>query len=489
MKYLRGLLAITFMLFITVSCEDFSLDLNVENLENPDDDILTSDPVAVEATASGILNGWYLTVHSYYGPGAALQTMADASTCSWGNMAMNDLSGEPRSSFNNYSSYTYSYISYDYFNALYSVLYDANTVVSAVNNDLEFDDPDLVEMIGRAGQAISVGYLAMLFDRVWISDENGSVYDDDVDYEVAMEWALDRMDEAIAIAETGVTITSDYLPVGSGTASTFAQFLNSMAARMLVCNVRNSSEKASIDWDRVYTYASNGLTDDYTITMDDSEWYNEIPATYLVYPSWGRVDMRVVNLMDPNTPAIWPEDSTVLSESTSADARLESDYSYLSSQNFNSTRGSYHYSSYRYSALDDYITSWDTDLTEISASENDMYKAEALLNLGSVSAAAEVVNSSTRVTRGGLDPVEADADEVQDAIFYERMVEFAYTGMGISFFEMRKEDLLQEGTMLHFPIPGKALESLEEDYYTYGGTSGTAGEDYSEGGWELEYDE
>ena len=36
----------------------------------------------------------------------------------------------------------------------------------------------------------------------------------------------------------------------------------------------------------------------------------------------------------------------------------------------------------------------------------------------------------------------------------------AYTGIGIGFFEMRKEDLLQKGTLLHFPIPGKALEAI-----------------------------
>jgi hypothetical protein len=63
------------------------------------------------------------------------------------------------------------------------------------------------------------------------------------------------------------------------------------------------------------------------------------------------------------------------------------------------------------------------------------------------------------------------------------MVEFAYTGMGIAFFEMRKENLLQKGTLLHFPIPGKALQSIPATNYTFGGTQGVAGEDYSNVGW------
>ncbi len=485
MKYIRNFLAITVLLLFAVSCDDFSLDLQVDNYEHPDDATLNSDAVALYSKAGGILNAWYMAVHSYNGPGAAMQTMADCSTCSWGNYAMKDLSSEPRVAFNNYSSYTYAYITNTYFNALYTVLTDANTLVAAYNAGTEFENTELVHLMGKLGQAFSVGYLALVFDRVWLSDENGAIGDgSSVDYATAMEWALEKLDEAIAIQEENkLTVPETWLPGGSGESTVFLQFINSMGARMLVDNVRNSTQKASIDWSKVLDYTNNGLQSDFSILMDDVTWYNLIPATYLVYPGWGRVDMRVVNLMDPNTPSYWPTGVTYLDPSTSDDARLETDYEYLSSQSFNASRGSYHYSTYRYSRLDDYITEWTTSLVEFSKSENDMFKAEALLNNGDVSGAAAVVNASTRITRGHLSAVGADADAVYDAIHYERMVEFAYTGMGLSFFEMRKENLLQGGTLLHFPVPGKALESIPEDNYTYGGTQGVAGEDYSSGGW------
>ena len=46
-------------MFITVvSCDTFETELEVENLENPNDDILTSDPVALEATAAGLFNAF-----------------------------------------------------------------------------------------------------------------------------------------------------------------------------------------------------------------------------------------------------------------------------------------------------------------------------------------------------------------------------------------------------------------------------------------------
>lgn len=112
-----------------------------------------------------------------------------------------------------------------------------------------------------------------------------------------------------------------------------------------------------------------------------------------------------------------------------------------------------------------------------------MYKPEAELNLGNLAKAASIINSGTRVERGKLQPVEANANEIKQAIHYENMVEFPLNTMGIGFFDMRKENMLQSGTLLHFPIPGNALEAIPSEYYTYGGNEGVAGQDYSSSGW------
>jgi hypothetical protein len=411
-----------------------------------------------------------------------MATMADISTCSWGNFGMKDLSSEPRVAFNNKSSYGNN-VTNSYFNALYSVLSDGNTIVAAAEKGTEFEEPDLVKMMGKVAQAFSVGYLSLVFDRVWLSDENGVVGDGPVDYKEGMVYAIEKLDQAIAIAKSsGVDVPETWLPGGFGTNATFIEFLNSMGARFLVGNVRNSAQKSNIPWDKVLAYTNAGLKADFEIFMDDNVWYDLIPKTYLVYPGWGRVDMRIIHMMDPNTTDYWTDEVTI-PESTSDDARLATDYGYLSSNNFRPTRGTYHFSTYRYARLDDYITDWIMNVVEYSASENDMYKAEALLNKGDAAGAAAVVNAGTRVTRGQLPEVASDPAAVYAAIHYERMVEFAFTTIGIGFFEMRKEDLLQKGTLLHFPVPGKALEAIPEDYYTFGGTQGVAGEDYSTGGW------
>lgn len=489
MKNLFKNLVYVSLMFITVlSCDTFETELEVENLENPNDNILTSDPVALEATAAGLFNAIYMAIETYYGPGMALNTMADVSSCSWGNVGMRDLSSEPRVAWNNGVAYGNGFITNDFFNAMYTNLSDSNTLAKAVESGTNFDSPNLINAVAKFGQAITIGYNALIFNKVWLSDENGIFPAGEsgvaTDYAAAMTFALTKLDEAIAIANANsFTVPNSWFNAGGDLSSSeLSQIMSSFGARMLAGNSRNGAERANTDWARVLAYANAGITSDYEIQHDDTVWYDYF-KTYLVYPGWARIDLRTINLMDPSYPSYWPADKTVLPEATSLDARLASDYGYLSGQNFRPERGTYHYSSYRYKRYDTYINEWVYPTVWVPATEIQLYAAEAKLWTGDVAGAAAIVNAGTRVTRGTLAPVAANLNDVLDAIHYERIVEMPLAAAGISFFEMRGSDRLQTGTLLHFPVPGKALESNSEDGYTYGGTDGTAGVDYSSSGW------
>lgn len=466
---------------ILSSCTTFETDLYVENLENPDDKILASDPIALEATAASLFRGWYMTVSDYDGPALALSTMADATSCSWGNAGMRDLSSEPRVAFNNTSAYGNN-VTRSFFNSLYSTLSDANTIALAVAEGTEFTEPDLVLSMAKFSQALTIGYNALFFDKTWLSDETGVVGEGPADYKAAMDFALNKLDEAIAIAKSKSFSVPETWTTNAMSSAELAQLMNAYGARMLVMNARNKAEKGSIDWNRVSNYATNAIDSDFVINHDDVNWYDFF-KTYAVYPGWSRVDLRIISLMDPSYPDYWPANTTILPEATSEDARLATDFQYLNGQNFRPERGEYHYSSYRYSKWDNYISEWTVPTVEISKTEIDMYLAEAKLNTGSLAEAAAIINAGTRTVRGKLPAVEANATAIANAIHYERMVEMLTDAAGLTFFEMRKEDQLQKGTLLHFPIPGSALESIPADYYTYGGNEGQAGEDYSTGGW------
>ena len=77
---------------IVVSCSTLETDLYVDNLEAPNDGILASDPVALEASAQGLFQNFYGTIHDYSGPALALSVMSDVNSCSCGNAGMRDLS-------------------------------------------------------------------------------------------------------------------------------------------------------------------------------------------------------------------------------------------------------------------------------------------------------------------------------------------------------------------------------------------------------------
>ena len=122
-----------------------------------------------------------------------------------------------------------------------------------------------------------------------------------------------------------------------------------------------------------------------------------------------------------------------------------------------------------------------------------MMIAEAMLRTGNKDGAIGVINAGTRVTRGGLANLGAGAtdSDVFAAIYYERTIELFSHSLGTEFFDMRRRNYLQPGTILHFPIPGKELETLGEEYYSLGSGKGIpevdfAGPTWGWPGWDVQ---
>jgi hypothetical protein len=492
MKKINLLILFFFSVLIFTSCEDLSTDLEPEYTQDP-----TPTEVLTENTAKGIIKGWYVTVNNVFdtgkgGPGLALTTMADMNTCSWGNLAMKDLSSEPRVAWNNNTTYGNVDAIQGYFNSIYALLSDSNGLLAKLEAEgpTTYENTPRVEALARFGQAAFTGSIALVFDRVWLTDEFGPLNEGGDPYTPmeALAYCLDKLDKAINIAENNsFTLDSDFINGTSLSSAQFAQFLNTYAARLMVNMPRNSAQAAALDWDRVLAYTQKGLDYDFNITSDGwNTWYSEW-VIMSIYPGWLQVDMRVINLMDPNTIDYWVSSNPTLAESTSVDNRLASDFEYLDFNGFKADRGLYHFSNYRLSRYDAQAqdSGWTGTFTEMAQAENELYKAEAMMRTGDIDGAAGVLNlaSNARKSRGGLADVAEDADAISDAIHYEISVELQSTGMGLGFFEMRRNDLLQAGTPLHFPIPGAALEAAAIPNYTFGGTTGVAGEDYSNGGW------
>lgn len=477
-------------------------DLDVENLNAPDSKRAIESADDLEGVAGGAYRTILNASMNYGGPALPLMTMADRTSCSWGNAAMRDLSSEPRIAFNNTIPYSYSYVNLDYWQDMNGALSQVNDVLIQIDQGAVIKDAATTAMVKAWCyfiQGVAHGHIANVMQKGFIVDETTDLS--------ALEWKTykEMLDAAVGYldrAAAACQATTFETPTGWFRGYTYdnvelAKLCNFYAAKFMIGNARNATEDAATDWNKIKTYCQNGLDYDFIIDFDGyTSWYGQLLA-FTQLEGWLRVDMRVVHMMDPNYPSRWRDDGKapdhadygdMYHPASSDDARLESDFRVLETVPFRPERGYYHFSYYgywRYPAIQIETQAVTGSYPVYPKTENDYMLAEALLRTGDKAGAIAILNASPRVTRGNLDPLAGTASDtdVQDAIMYERTIELFSHSLGTGFFDMRRTNQLQPGTLLHFPIPGKELETLGEPYYSLGGTFGEAGIDYADSDW------
>ncbi len=488
MNLARFFLGSFLLVFFISSCED----LKVKNSNDPDYLTAFSGSENITKITSGLIHSWFQTVHEYNSLALGLLVASDAGTCPWG-ITM-DYSKEPRIEFNNHSSYSNAPQNLDYYRGLYYTLASANDVLSLIEEETAITDTTkaLITAVASFAQGLSLGYLGLIYDRSYIvthktNDINNSKTSS---YKDVIDTAIVCLDRAIAICKSNIfTIPSEWLPGDTWNSNDFARLASSFAARLMVYSARNKNEDNGTNWDVVHAYAKNGIQKDFAPLGDRENWYS-FYHIYSTFYGWVQTDMYIANMLDPAMPSRWVNADTwdalpapVTSHRDGVDDRIFTDFQYLSSCPFRPERGYYHFSCYRYKRLDQYVDTWTGPMPEFRKTENDYLLAEAATRVGKVQEAADIMNASARATRGGLPALPANEADIMKAIHHERMVELMISGSGIQYFQMRKENKLQKGTPLHFPIPESQLDIMKMDYYTFGGTTGIPGADYSTGGW------
>ena len=476
------------VLLIFQACAD--LDVEYKNL--PDYEKAMSNPEDVyNISKSGFYN-WYMINTSSIAPRMSMWVTADNGTCSWANSGMLDLSSEPRNAFNNDVTYTYARMYENYYQDLYSNLSQANDVLGVVQQGMEFgddgDDTPIIEANSYFIQGLSLGYLALVYDQAFITTEKTDLLNVELSpYQTVMDSACVALNKAIEISNNNsFTIDMDWFGGESYTNKEFAQLAHSFIARFMVQTPRNAAENEAVDWTTVLNHIQQGMEKPLAPYIDNVNWKNWF-YHYTIRPDWAKIDLRIINLMDPSYPDIFPDSGISPGIASSKDARLKSDFNFVSVINMKPERGYYHFSNYEYSRIDlEYKSGVTTGYaTDFSIAENELIEAEALVHLNDLSSAISVLNNGSRKLRGQLSPLPTTAskEEVLEAIFYERDIELIMTGFGIAFFDMRRRDMLQKGTLLHFPVPAKEFMLLEKEIYTYGGEENADGINTSDGGW------
>jgi hypothetical protein len=477
---------------VGVGCQT---DLDITNPNNPDIERALATAEDVQNIAISTVNSWYLASTSIY-PYMMLGVTADVLSANFGNFGMRFNNLEPRINFDNTSASADRDVVEDPWEDNYSTIGAANDVIRVMRSDALGDEEpsESYEHLAMFTRAASLTNLALLFDRAFVVNEEFNPETDEppelLPYGQVADSAEKWWDELIE-ATDGKTYSypAATIPLVPGplNAVRLHRMANTMAALLLAYTPRQAADVDDVDWAKVLTYAENGIgfgggtPFDFVVEGDGgTNWWSYINY-YGNEPSWVRVDMRVINRMDPSQPAKFT--GTIVPEGTSPDDRYGApkdtsdkigDYTHAGDVIGDPGRGIYMQTFWWHSRYAHHRrfspTAAGTAVPYMLAAESDLVHAEAIIRTGGNLAAAALLINRTRVDRGKLPAATAaeGAAKLLEYIDYEREIELMNTS-GMAFFRRRHVDGLQEGTLRHLPIPAKELETLQLPVYTFGG--------------------
>ncbi len=488
--------------------------LEVENPNAPDANRALADPASLEALAGGTLRTWFNAYDGCEG-NCVLVTQAQTYSASWNNWNMNFYSSVnadgkrlDRAYQNDLASAGRTSIEVPW-RGMYATISSAVDVLTAIrkNNTVinNVGDTKRAEAIAELMLGASMSYIALNYDKGYIVDETIDVTTLQYSNRKLMrDAAIAKLQSAATIAGANTFTTQAAWTNGRAyTNVQIRQIANTLAAMTLAYYPRSAAENTAVNWAQVLTLTAGGMSSgtpvDFVFVGDGCTafchevllWFNGIDG--------GRVHTRVGNLLDPVTQRtpypvggnpIPNSPDRRLGDGSFGDASMVAgfqtnpktasggtDFAFSRAEVFRPSRGSYHQSNighmrYDLSGVQDQngIYGGFGPAPVISATQNDLLRAEAAIRTGDLATAVNLINR-TRVTRGGLPPAVA-GDGVAGLLSrlgYENEIELL--GLGAApFYWIRRTDRLIEGTPREMPVPAQELGVRGEALYTWGGS-------------------
>ncbi len=513
-------------LLLLAGCQD----LAVENSNNPDRAVAFQQPGDVVNLISGTFQDYWLGIQNCSRGAMFYSTIADENSSSWANWGMRDMSSEPRIAWDNSPTYNRRGSTQEPWFDAYRGISNANDALQAiasaeeeesVDNNIftrEGYDTNLLKAFAKMHQGLMHGTLALIFDQAFIVDETIDLtYLTETGtqlelqpYDEVTTQAVRMLDEAAAIASANsftISASDDWIWGLDVDNQRMVRLINSFVARIMVQSARSPEERAAVNWQEVVNRVNLGITEDFSPIGDDdgnTEWdclkfYGQNGTL------WSRADYRTIGPADESGGyAAWlaaPLVDRLVFDIETADRRIVgdpddvtvdgSDFQYQGNNGpFPAARGTYHYSSHNHKRYQYYNTgNANGAMPHMIMTEMDMYRAEALLRTGGSTDEVATLLNKTRVTRGQLNPAmgsdprgsSTDAQSHLDSaslwakLKHERRIETFQTAAGLAYYDDRGLGDLVPGTPIHFPVPGRELETLGLPNYTFGGVGGTGG--------------
>jgi len=475
--------------------------LEVTNPDNPDVTRALSSGTDVQSLLGGGFLNWYHSLADY-SPNMAWDVAADHYISAWGNWGMRYTGWEPRIypySNTHTDPGTWTPIGEQIWYDNYSAVVSANLTLKALSGTNPVRIPGPVDSSGNAMvraaakflQGAAMATVAMAYDSGYALDENTDVTTIKlVGRDSVKAMALAKLDQAIALSTGSWSIPTTFLGQGTSpwTAAQLKAAANTWAARTIAYSPRTATENTSAAWNRVLTYAQNGISSgtpfDMSIVGDGGNvYYNLRISVGEDFQIWERTDFRVLCLMDPTYSCHRPNNGAWRPMPQIADWRFTGGgvtgencipselitYSHVKASQYcasipagvgtadfifdsltadwpgyASSRGYYRWSPVGHIRYWD--MSWASPNTFLGtapfvlAAENDLLWAEALVRTaGSFATAAAKINNS-RVTRGHLAALTGTETQAQmlSAIIYERAIELYSTGDRVAYYDARR---------------------------------------------------
>ena len=512
-------------------------DLDVGNTNAPDQARALASPEDVESLIKSTFLSFWQGIHvtgGSFNPGV----MADANTSSWGNYGMRELASEPRAAVNNSPAWRYAYALEQPWYYWYGAISAAKDGLASLKAGQEggknflatADDDKRAAIFAKFVMGASNAMVAVYYDKGFYVDESTdfSKTPELTGYADHMKSALTALDAVIseANANASLTIPEDWLQIAGLTMADLAKITHGLVARWTAGVARTAQERGTVDWSSVKSHASQGVP--FAPVGDGEYWWSRTQYYCGVSPSWGRSDYKMLGPADKSSgyadwlakPVADRKAYTMETDDKRITGALDADGKQtqgLYAKNEYRTRliasrGTYHQTFYLFNRNRDYAVDAGLQgpMHDVTQAELDLLQAEAALRSGDAATAATLINNS-RVTNGGLtaataadgagastdQPNALDGGTLWAKYKYEAMLENCLIHPYTGYMNRRGWGDLVPGTATHVPIPGKELEILLMDNYTFGGQDnigqpGTAGKIRNKGfrsrGFIIEFD-
>ncbi len=476
---------------------DSLTNLDVVNENNPE----TERTLATAADLESLIGGTFLTywdgTQQRY-PYGILAVLGEENSASWGNWGMNDAGFEPRRAFNNSSTYSYRFANSWPWDQMYGALSAASDGIAAIEGGLKIGaggkDNARALSFAKFVQGMSLGWLAQMFDKAIIFDENVDlIAAAGGDFEFAaygdvMTAALAKMDQAIALSSANsFTLDPTWFGNIAPDSDEFTRIMHSFKARMLTHVARGTTEANAILWNNVLSEIDAGITEDLVLISEPGQtWWSTWTNRATDGATWGRADYKAVGFMDAsdgykdwlatpvgsrlefemNTPdlRIWGcgVDGDLGGQCRSADGSTSRDartggggeandqepglyFRFFGTSPFPANRGLMVHSMYHHWRYEDVFENNQGPMEHIKMEEMNLLRAEAYIQTSQPALAMAIINA-TRVPAGlvAVDvagqpcPPALTTCELMDHLIYEKRMETWNTNTGSGYFDRRR---------------------------------------------------